>query len=125
MIAFMLSGFLVLTIKVLLFLLVSVAGLALLRRVPQSRLRRRASTGLWILLGGTALHWPLNSPLEYFIAYHYPSLGINVLYQVARQVARIGATLLQVYAIWILIRVVVQALRKLPVAVAKEQEHNV
>jgi len=121
MIAFALPGFLVLTIQVLFFLLVSVAGLALLCRVPQSRLRRRASTGLWILLGGTLLHWPLNSPLEYFIAYHYPSLGINVLYQVAK----IGATLLQVYAIWIVIRVVVQALRKLPVAVAKEQEHNV
>jgi len=91
-----------------LFLLICVAGLIQLCRVPPGKLRKRAGIALWILLCSHVLQWVANTLLLYYFLHDSPiPYGSHLL-------VNFGFDLLQIYACWQLVRVAVQALRKLP-----------
>jgi len=111
------------------FLLVVAIGLWRLRHAPHTMMRQRAVMALWILLGAHILHWVLNIGLPTFLGYN---LVNDILFQDRNgilfswiQYLNFGVVMLQALSYWLLLRIAVQAVRKLPVAAAKEQGHNV
>jgi len=110
-------------------LVVAIVGLWRLRHAPHTMMRQRAVMALWILLGAHILHWVLHKGPTFF----GHDLVNHLLFQDRKhgildsliQCLDFGIIMLQALSYWLLLRIVVQAVRKLPVAVAKEQEHNV
>jgi len=97
-----------------LFLLICVAGLIQLYRVPPGKLRKRAGIALWILLCSHALQWVANTLLLYYFLHDSPIPYRPEPWNGSYLLVNFGIDLLQIYACWQLVRVAVQALRKLP-----------
>jgi len=122
MIAFILPSLVFSMFGKFLFLLVCVAGLIQLCRVPPGRLRKRAGIALWILLCSHVLQWIANTPLLYIFLHDSSIPYRQEPWNVSYLLVNFGIDLLQVYACWLLVRVAVQALRKLPKKKTQPQE---
>jgi len=94
-------------------LLVSAAGLVLLRRLRSDPLHRTAAWGLWIVLGGGVLYWVWNSLLPLLFLNDIPYQHHDTLITVA-QAVNFGIVVLKAAGYGLLVRAVVLVLRTLP-----------